>query len=216
MDKKRYESIKKRDFNYNLELYIFHLIINDNVKNATPEKFSTFKPENDLIDDYRKACQMKSSESVRGRTIEQIDKEFDTWYDKRDLSNYQALFYDVFNEKFKEKDFEAFINKEKNQCHYCGIKESDIEELNKISKIKTKRFLTRGRSMEIDRINPFGDYSESNILLSCYWCNNAKTDEFSYFEFKKFIAPKIQEVWEIRLQRKLYPPEMKDSNDKTK
>ena len=70
--------------------------------------------------------------------------------------------------------------------------------------------------MEIDRIDPSGDYSKENIVLCCYWCNNAKTDEFSYFEFKKFIAPEIQEIWEIRLQRKLNPPEMKDLNDKTK
>ncbi|WP_188117205.1 hypothetical protein [Campylobacter concisus] len=34
--------------------------------------------------------------------------------------------------------------------------------------------------------------------MACYWCNNAKTDEFSPEEFKP-IAEGIREVWNKRL-----------------
>jgi len=212
MDKKRYESIMKRDFKYNLELYIFHLILYDDVNNSTPEEFKCFKPEKKLIDDYRKAHQMKSDELFKNKSIKEIDSAFDKWYDKRELSVYKNLFYDIFKEKLKEQDFDQLIIKEKNQCHYCGIKESDIEELIKYTDIKTKRLLTRGRSMEIDRINPFGDYSENNIILSCYWCNNAKTDEFSYEEFKDMIAPGMTQVWSKRLGRPIKAPSNRIKN----
>lgn len=217
--KKRYESIMKRDFKYNLELYLFDLILNENEKNATPENFKKFKPGETLITNYRQACQQHTG-NFEKTTISEIDKRFKCWYEKSNLKEYKDIFYEQFADKLKVVDFKNIFNEDlkKNQCHYCGLTEADIENSieNKLDNIKTRRLLTRGRSMEIDRIDPSGDYSKENIVLCCYWCNNAKTDEFSYFEFKKFIAPEIQEIWEIRLQRKLNPPEMKDLNDKTK
>ena len=42
------------------------------------------------------------------------------------------------------------------------------------------------------------DYKLDNVVLACYWCNNAKTDEFSPNEFKE-IARGINEVWKRRL-----------------
>ena len=38
--------------------------------------------------------------------------------------------------------------------------------------------------MEIDRKAPNQEYSDDNCEPICYWCNNAKTDEFSAEEFK--------------------------------
>lgn len=218
MDEKRYKSIMKRDFKYSLELYLFHLILDENEieNNATPESFISFEPGQELIDDYRKACQLKTGDSFKGKKIGEIDACFKSWYKDRDLKEYKNLFYIDFAKKNAFHEFKQIYtdNHTKKQCHYCGIHEDDIESFIANSKINTKRLLTRGRSLEIDKINPFGNYTQDNIVLSCYWCNNAKTDEFSYFEFKKFIAPGIQEVWEIRLQRKLNPPEMKNFDDK--
>jgi thioredoxin-related protein len=34
--------------------------------------------------------------------------------------------------------------------------------------------------------------------LACYWCNNSKSDEFSEPEFKNYIAPGIEKVWDER------------------
>ena len=209
MDKKRYESIKKRDFKYNLELFIFHLILHDNVNNATPEKFKNFEPGDELINDYRKACQLNSGD-FQETTIKKIDELFESWYKDRNLKEYKDLFYREFSKKLNFDKFKDIFTEDhtKNQCHYCGITEADILDLIKkeSDNIKTKRLLTRGRSMEIDRINPFGDYSKNNIILSCYWCNNAKTDEFSYEEFKYMIAPGITKVWIGRLGREIKAP----------
>jgi len=215
MDKKRYESIMKRDFKYNLELYIFNLILYDNVDNASPEKFRDFGPGDELINDYRKACQLNTG-NFKKTTINKIDELFESWYKDRDLKEYKEMFYSEFVKKLEFDKFKEVFTKDhtKNQCHYCGITEADILNLidKESDKIKTKRLLTRGKSMEIDRINPFGDYSESNIILSCYWCNNAKTDEFSYEEFKDIIAPGITKVWSKRLGREIIAPSNRDKN----
>ena len=68
--------------------------------------------------------------------------------------------------------------------------------------INAKRLYSRGRKMEIERIDSFAGYINGNIQLCCYWCNNAKTDEFDYNEFVP-IGKEIQKVWEARLGRKL-------------
>ncbi|MCD6366675.1 MAG: hypothetical protein J7L46_03955, partial [Bacteroidales bacterium] len=68
----------------------------------------------------------------------------------------------------------------------------------KENKIQTKRIYSRGKHMEVDRTAPNGKYEIKNIELCCYWCNNAKTDEFSEKEFI-CIANAIKKVWCDRL-----------------
>ena len=58
----------------------------------------------------------------------------------------------------------------------------------------------RGRKLEVDQINPKKGYTENNILLTCYWCNNAKTDTFFVSEFKD-IARGINIAWNIKLKK---------------
>ncbi len=218
MDEKRYKSIMERDFEYSLELYLFHLILDENEQNATPEKFMGFNPDNKLIDDYRKACQLKINELFKGKKIGDIDARFTSWYKEKDLKEYKNLFYIDFKEKLPFPKLKQMFTDDqtKNQCHYCDIHEHDIEKLITKSDIQTKRLLTRGRHLEIDRKNPCLGYTEDNIVLSCYWCNNAKTDEFSYEEFKNHIAPGIKEVWEKRLGYKLHSPAMENFNNEKK
>jgi hypothetical protein len=81
-------------------------------------------------------------------------------------------------------------------CHYCRISDKDIETLEAKGQIQTKR--QRGYTMEIDRIKPRYEYSKANVVLACYWCNNAKSDEFSEPEFINHIGPGIAKVWELR------------------
>ena len=84
------------------------------------------------------------------------------------------------------------------QCEYCLIKESEIRTLINSGKIRTKRLTTRGRTMEVDRRDPRGDYEVSNLVMSCYWCNNAKTDEFTYEEFRA-MSCNTPNIWKNRL-----------------
>ena len=108
---------------------------------------------------------------------------------------------DKYKEKFKNifplKEFEN-MTKNKTTCSYCGISLAQIEELGKNGKLNNKRSDTRGYTLEIDRKLPNLEYSKENCCMACYWCNNAKTDEFSPREFKP-IAEGIRRNWNERL-----------------
>ena len=43
----------------------------------------------------------------------------------------------------------------------------------------------RWKRLEVDRIESKKPYSPENCVLACYPCNNAKSDVFSYGEFKE-------------------------------
>jgi len=110
-------------------------------------------------------------EAIKKKYTESLNK-----YEKNYICYYQKniLSFD---------DFTNFWNKDKDRCcKYCGVSESQINS-SKLD-IQTKRFYSRGKTMEIDKKKAFGEYTRDNIILSCYWCNNAKTDEFSLIEFK--------------------------------
>lgn len=97
------------------------------------------------------------------------------------------------------KRFRPWLELQPQECHYCGLTEQQIEVLISNGYIESKRLETRGRSLEIDKKNPNGSYLEDNIVLSCYWCNNAKTDTFSYVDFKTFIGPAFKELWKHKM-----------------
>jgi hypothetical protein len=98
---------------------------------------------------------------------------------------------------FSTEYFTELINQ--TSCAYCGISIQQINQLSKNNSLHNKRSETRGYSLEIDRKHPNLEYSSDNCCMSCYWCNNAKTDEYSYNEFKNCIAPAIRAVWNCRL-----------------
>ncbi len=75
-------------------------------------------------------------------------------------------------------------------CEYCGLTEQETKLLYEHYPECT-RGGKRGKRLEWDRKNPFLHYSNiNNLVKACYWCNNAKTNYFSYEEFKK-IGPAI-------------------------
>lgn len=106
--------------------------------------------------------------------------------------------------KFTETDFWNFhdwYTSTERKCHYCGITEDKIQRLNDQGQLKTKRLVTRGRSLEIERIEPNRPYDDvDNLALACYWCNNAKSDEFTEDEFEP-IGKAIGKVWQKRLSK---------------
>ena len=102
----------------------------------------------------------------------------------------------IFNENFKSA-YDDLMKEEK--CAYCGIHVDQIKALGENKKLNNKRSDTRGYTLEIDRMLPNLEYSKDNCCMACYWCNNAKTDEFSPMEFKP-IAEGIREVWNERLK----------------
>jgi len=98
-----------------------------------------------------------------------------------------------------------FLHNNEKKCGYCGVSQVQIDCLDDQIKDKklndyglTKR--ARGYKLEVDQIIPDKGYIEGNIILCCYWCNNAKTDTFTVKEFKN-IAHGIYKVWEERLMK---------------
>lgn len=101
-----------------------------------------------------------------------------------------------FNNIFPIAHFEEMV-KSITFCEYCGISLEQIYELGNSGQLNNKRSETRGYSLEIDRKNPNLEYTRENCCMSCYWCNNAKTDEFFPHEFKE-IARGINHAWNER------------------
>jgi hypothetical protein len=116
------------------------------------------------------------------------------WNDKEDEIKYKIS--NLTNDDFKDfLSLEKFIDIiTKDRCGYCGISIDDILKLSE-SKLYTKR--ARGYVMEVDQIDASGGYTTENCIACCYWCNNAKTDEFSVEDFKE-IARGINVVWKSR------------------
>jgi hypothetical protein len=140
MDKKRYESIMKRDFKYNLELYLYDHYSTNGKMNTSVDSFTSFI-QKDLkveIENYRKACQAPSSQKIKNElTIRDADRAIIDWYknNKSSLENYEKSFFNYFEKQLPDSEFEKKYHDPK-QCHYCGILEDDIKSLIKNSDIK--------------------------------------------------------------------------------
>lgn len=155
------------------------------------------------------------SESIQKRIKDECDGKImrrfrnlikDQW-DEIYSVQVRNLFKEYLYEGVYEKDlaFSVFSSwygmndKYSRACEYCKVTEEKINTLIKNKLIYTKRNYARGRSMEVDKRDPAKPYVLSNLVMSCYWCNNAKTDEFTEEEFKS-IAAQIKTVWDARLK----------------
>lgn len=121
------------------------------------------------------------------------------------LKNYLADKYDKLKQDYKnnsavitQDDFNKLIQNV--ICEYCGISKEKIKILGDNAQLNNKRSETRGYTLEVDRKEPNLEYTKENCCMSCYWCNNAKTDEFNVSEFKE-IARGINIVWNQRMRK---------------
>lgn len=125
---------------------------------------------------------------------------FAPWWDelkeeRLKLTKVRAL----WKRKCPDLTFDEFASRYEeigNNCFYCGITQKEMDELWKKDPKLTKR--TRGRTFEIDRIAPNEAYKFGNLVLACYWCNNAKTDTFTGDEFKE-VGKVFRQIWDKRL-----------------
>ena len=79
------------------------------------------------------------------------------------------------------------------KCHYCGIEEKDFFSIWGEFYGSKKR----GSTLEVDRKDNGSGYEIENCLLACAVCNNAKSDKFSYDEFRK-VGKVIRGIWQQR------------------
>ncbi len=202
--KQKYNDVIERSFKTKLEVFLVDRVKRlSHIRGITPEEFNDFKITEEIANNYSEVWQMKESEEYYETdfTIQQIDMLIEHWYkEESDIlmelqRQHKALFV---TEYFPFSDFEVLFPEEpkKRICHYCKISDYEIEMLRKRREIYSKR--QRGYFIELDRIEPNKEYSKDNCVLACYWCNNAKSDEFSLKESSEHIGPAIESIWKER------------------
>jgi hypothetical protein len=100
------------------------------------------------------------------------------------------------------EDFQKWYDSKNGCCDYCGLTSSESLLLFN-NYPKSTRGGKRGQRLELDRINPLiTNYGTdiNNLALACYWCNNAKTNYFTFDEFKK-IGEMIKEIQQSRINK---------------
>jgi hypothetical protein len=126
-----------------------------------------------------------------------------SWYEElKEERKAIATIRNLYSRKKIEMPFSDFYKwylSHERKCFYCEITEAEIKELIECGKLNTKRLVTRGRKLEIDRKQPDLDYDNfENLAFACYWCNNAKTDTFTDEEFLK-VGKVFKEIWNQRM-----------------
>jgi 5-methylcytosine-specific restriction endonuclease McrA len=109
--------------------------------------------------------------------------------------------YLVYHSRLTRRDKEnlrpQLYGRDGTKCHYCGIEE---EEFTKIWKKPIYKIGTRKR-LEVEHKD--GDDTHNsleNLVLACPICNIAKSDQFTYDEFKK-VGNVIREIWQERKEK---------------
>jgi hypothetical protein len=212
--KDRYEKLRDRTLVDNYYYNVYHIYKN-NSENCNEKIYSDMKIHFDDFIEFLQAFNNPNDNQFRKNLLNEfrddwIDEEnynnINKFIGKKDKLNVPIEIKTKFNEYYNESilnwdDFKTMHREDKydsRKCEYCGISEKQIIDLLDKKKIVTKRIISRGISMEIDQGDPNGGYNKNNIKLACYWCNNAKTDEFNEEEFKP-IGDAIREAWNVRL-----------------
>jgi|GEM_PF-368280 len=199
--KTKFTSLVSRAFDKFIELYLIRCYLDDqSLKNASFENFMSFDYDDSEIHRCIKAFQLsKDSDQFEGREITELDKAINEWFKENEITLFRNYF--IENRVLSKDEFIKFYgdDNQERSCEYCNISEREIESLLGKGLIYTKRLSTRGLSMEIDRIEPNKGYVEGNIVLCCYWCNNAKTDEFNKNEFGN-LGREISKIWNNRFK----------------
>ena len=194
----------KSSFKARFDLLLYYHITNGNSGTISTDELDKFEIDNhlDLLKEYIQVYwQQEENKSfeIRGRVVEDIYKDMKDWKEnnKKNIDSLLKHYIEnTFRKVFPRKDFDQLLEPEQ-KCEYCHITRKQIDDL--IDKRKLyKKHITRGWSLEIDRKEPNLEYTKKNCVMCCYWCNNAKTDEFSYDEFK-IIGNEIKKIWHDRL-----------------
>lgn len=195
---KRYNEKANDSFKTKLKLYLFYLAINKDTEKIDQDEFRKFEIAEDMVKVYTtKYWQYESEYQFEsGLTNDQIYRKMARLEaSNKEVIEKMRLDYIRFEfpVKFSQEQFVKLTEAE--HCAYCGISIPEVVELANKQQLFKKNY--RGWTLEIDRKNSNFEYSASNCVMACYWCNNAKTDEFTHEEFLE-IGKSIRKVWDER------------------
>ena len=200
----RHRSVFKRSFERHMDLFLTTQYLQwGHLADASAEVYRTFEPTSGHWASYLRSHQVKSlATAIEGlHTVGDLDVAIKGWWavKKDGLDPYRA----VHSERemcISLVEFKDLFAKPSNElaCAYCHITEAEFKQLVNGGQVKTKRLRTRGISFELDCRVPELGYQARNVVVCCYWCNNAKSDEFSPEEFQP-VADALRQVWRGRL-----------------
>lgn len=196
--KKRYLRAQKSSFRTKLDLFVFESALTGRSE-VDYSAFEAFNIRKDQVQLYTTQYWQKDHTDKIGDTVYTVnDLYLRMQAIKKDLGSqlaeWEKSYAKQFPSVFPESAFVELLNKKK--CANCGITPEKIEKLGRNEQLFKKS--ERGWSLEIDRKNSNFEYSPGNCVLACYWCNNAKTDEFTFEEFQ-VIGKAIGQIWQKRL-----------------
>ncbi len=199
----RYKEKANDSFRTKIRLYMFNKSLNNDWQSFGLDDFKRFEISKDLVTTYTtEYWQYETDYKIKDNlTNDFIQKEIAIKEIalKADIEVFrQNYISEVFPLIFPFEKFESMTKVEK--CVYCGITIPLVTELANQQKLFKKNY--RGWSLEIDRIDSNLEYTPDNCVMACYWCNNAKTDEFTHEEFKE-IGKTFRVTWENRLGKSL-------------
>ena len=199
--RQRYLNLVSRSFEREFESYLYHCLFNQKIAHSLNDFLEFCFSDSEKIINLRKNLMMdmdldyNSIELLRKKNI-----EFAIFIQKNPTVEgiFKKSYKSQFHEQLTLEAFTELFSKE-SKCFYCEMTLDEMLLLAKDGKIRTKRKYIKGKSLEIDKKDPSGEYEIKNIVMCCYWCNNAKTDEFSAEEFKP-IAQAMRPIWKARLE----------------
>ncbi len=120
---------------------------------------------------------------------------------RTEFKRFNDLYSKYFNDQRKElfENSTAFLewyDKQKECCNYCGITQSELLRIvalrsgNLTLNQKIKR--SKG-TLEIEKLDPNLGYTFNNSVLSCPFCNNAKSNLISEGDWRAFFVPKMKD-----------------------
>jgi len=199
---KRYMEKANDSFRTKRNLYLFSKALENSWHTVGLEDFRQFEISDDLVRTYTTIYwQYEADFPIRpGMTNESVFKQIELKEKelKEQIEQFRIDYIsNSFPDMFPMDRFQGLLNYE--NCIYCGLTISMIHELANKQKLYKKNY--RGWSLEIDRKDSNREYTPDNCVMACYWCNNAKTDEFTHEEFRK-VGEVIKKIWADRLSAK--------------
>lgn len=188
-----YKPKAQDSFKTKLNLFLYHYVLAKGKAQFDLESFNAFQISPDLIREYTTIYwHLDYDDKINGLTVRAIYSEIERIRQENaaTIKEWESHYvHTTFPNLFPLEQFQRLSAVK--ECYYCGISTETIGQLADNGQLNKKK--DRGWNLEIDRLNSNLEYTPENCVMCCYWCNNAKTDEFTPEEFKE-IAKGIRKV----------------------